>query len=133
MNQALFPASSAFSIPAISTGSEVIARPSRSRARVIARDTAWTYQWTQHEEVMRLRRLRALLGLFALYAFALMALITVSDGADIGCILGGIAGHVLYATHRVVASWRDAAGLEDAKARVAARLRSRFAYAAYGG
>lgn len=127
MNQALFPASSAFSIPAISTGSEVMAR--RSRSRFVARDIAWTYQWTQHEEVMRLRRLRALLGLFALYAFALMALITVSDGADIGCILGGIAGHVLYATHRVAASWRDAAGLEDAKARVAHKLRSRVAYA----
>jgi len=136
MNQALFPASSTFSIrairairaipaiPTIATRSEREARSSRSTSR---RETAWTYPWTRHEEVMRLRRLRSLLGLFALYAVALMALITVSDGADIGCMLGGIAGHVLYATYRVVSAWRDAAGLEDAKTRTLARLQARYA------
>ncbi|MDP2056745.1 MAG: hypothetical protein Q8K35_03170 [Thiobacillus sp.] len=122
MNQALFPASSTFSIPAIPTRAERGAhRPSSRRAM------AWTYAWTRHEEVMRLRRLRSLLGLFALYAVALMALIAVSDGADIGCMLGGIAGHVVYATVRVVTSWRDAAGLEDAKTRTLARSQTRYA------
>lgn len=120
MNQALFPASSTFSLPAIATGA---ARARRSTPQ----EVAWTYPWTRHEERMRLRRLRSLLGLFALYAVALMALITVSDGADIGCMLGGIAGHVLYATHRVMLSWRDAAGLEDAKSRTLARIRTRYA------
>lgn len=121
MNQALFPASSTFSIPAIATGA------ARSRRSTTHREMAWTYPWTRHEERMRLRRLRSLLGLFALYAVALLALITVSDGADIGCMLGGIAGHVLYATSRVLLSWRDAAGLEDAKSRTLARIRTRYA------
>ena len=71
--------------------------------------------WTLHEEAARLRRLRSLLGLFSLYALALLTVVIVSEGADIGCILAGIAGHVLYATHRVVDSWRDAASLEGAK------------------
>jgi hypothetical protein len=78
--------------------------------------------WTDHEEAARLKRLWALLGLFSLYAAALLIVVLVSDGADVGCILGGIAGHVLYATHRIVASWRDAAWLEDAKVRVSMRL-----------
>jgi hypothetical protein len=77
--------------------------------------------WADHEEASRLKRLWSLLGLFSLYAVALLVVVTVSDGADIGCILGGIAGHVLYATHRIVRSWRDAAWLEDAKFRVATR------------
>lgn len=63
--------------------------------------------------------MRSLLALFALYAAALLIVVVVTEGADIGCILGGIAGHVLYATHRVVGCWRDAASLEDAKARAA--------------
>lgn len=67
--------------------------------------------------------MRSLLGLFSLYAVALLFVITLSEGADIGCILGGIAGHVLYATVRILASWRDAAGLEDAKVRNLVRFR----------
>jgi hypothetical protein len=62
-----------------------------------------------------------LLALFSLYAAALFVLVLVTDGADIGCVLGGIAGHVLYASHRIALSWRDASGLEDAKARVELR------------
>lgn len=96
MNQALFPASA-------------------SRAA-----------WMNHEEAVRLRRLRSLLGLFSLYAAALLVVVTLSDGADIGCILGGIAGHALYAAHRIVSSWRDATWLEDAKARTSGGLRLRL-------
>jgi hypothetical protein len=115
MNQALFPASATFAIPS-----------HRRAGSSGSRDLPWTYLWTRHEEVTRLRRLRSLLGLFALYAAALIALVVLSDGADIGCVLGGIAGHVLYATARVVSSWRDAAGLEDAKTRTIARLSLRL-------
>jgi hypothetical protein len=85
--------------------------------------------WADHEEASRLKRLWSLLGLFSLYAAALLIVVTVADGADIGCILGGIAGHVLYATHRILASWRDAAWLEDAKQRAAMQLGSRRRYA----
>ena len=73
------------------------------------------------EEILRVRRMRSLLALFGLYAFALLAVMTVSDGADIGCILAGIAGHVLWATHRMIVSWRDAAWIETARARLYAR------------
>jgi hypothetical protein len=83
--------------------------------------------WSRHEEGARLRRLRSLLALFALYAAALLMVVMVSEGADLGCILGGIAGHVVYALGRVVGCWRDAASLEDAKARVALTLRVRKA------
>lgn len=62
--------------------------------------------------------MRSLLALFGLYAFALLAVMMVSDGADIGCILAGIAGHVLWATHRMIVSWRDAAWIENARARL---------------
>src|SRR5690348_13380708 len=80
--------------------------------------------WSRHEDTARLRRLHSLLALFALYAASLLIVVMVSEGADIGCILGGIAGHVLYAAHRFVGCWRDAASLEDAKHRaVALRLR----------
>jgi hypothetical protein len=65
--------------------------------------------------------MRSLLGLFALYALSLGAVIAVSDGADIGCILAAIAGHVLYATHRIVTSWRNASWLDEARERMAAR------------
>ena len=84
--------------------------------------------WTDHEEASRLKRLWALLGLFSLYAAALLIVVVVSDGADVGCILGGIAGHVLYATHRIVSSWRDAAWLEEAKVRASARASMRFRF-----
>lgn len=70
-----------------------------------------------HEEALRVRRLRSLLSLFVLYAVALLTVIVISDGADVGCILAGIAGHVLYATYRLVAVWRDDCWLEDARAR----------------
>jgi hypothetical protein len=81
-------------------------------------------QWAHFDESARLRRLRALLGLFFLYASALVTVMVVSDAADIGCILAGIAGHVLYATYRMVSSWRDASWLEDARDRL---LRRRYA------
>jgi hypothetical protein len=85
--------------------------------------------WAVHEETARLRRPQSLLGLFSLYAAALLTLVVVTDGADIGCILGGIAGHVLYATHRIVLAWRDASGLEEAKARIELRLSLQKKYA----
>lgn len=75
------------------------------------------------DEAARLRRLRSLLALFSLYAGALLAVIVLSDGADVGCILAGIAGHVLYATYRMVTSWRDASWLEQARDRIYARRR----------
>ncbi len=66
------------------------------------------------DDLGRLRRLQSLLALLSLYAAALLVVIAFSDGADIGCILGGIAGHVLYATHRMAVSFRDDAIIEDA-------------------
>jgi hypothetical protein len=116
MNQALFPASVSF--PTRSS------RPPSRGAPSLAVETTWT----THEENARLGRLRSLLGLFSLYAASLLIVVVVSDGADIGCILGGIAGHVLYATLRIVASWRDAAWLEGAKLRSVSRLRLRMAH-----
>lgn len=79
--------------------------------------------WASSDEAARLRRLRSLLALFSLYAGALLAVIVLSDGADVGCILAGIAGHVLYATYRMVTSWRDASWLEQARDRIYARRR----------
>jgi uncharacterized membrane protein YjjP (DUF1212 family) len=73
------------------------------------------------DQEARLKRLRSLLGLFALYAVALVAVMFLSDGADIGCILAAIAGHVLYATVRIATSWRDASWLEQARERIAVR------------
>jgi hypothetical protein len=58
-----------------------------------------------------------LLALFALYAAVLLVVVIVSDGADTGCILGGIVAHAVVASRRVVACWRDAAELEAAKLR----------------
>jgi hypothetical protein len=92
-----------------------------------ARSAAVARERALNDETARLRRLRSLLALFALYAGALLAVIVLSDGADVGCILAGIAGHVLYATHRMVTSWRDASWLEHARDRMLARRR--FAYA----
>lgn len=80
--------------------------------------------WAASEETARLRRLRSLLSLFALYAGSLVAVTLLSDGADIGCILVGIAGHTLYATYRMVGSFRDAAWLEDARMRALLRRRT---------
>jgi hypothetical protein len=113
MNQVLSPTSfaSPSSRPRIACASHHVARSA----------------WSRHEEAARLRRLRSLLALLALYAAALLIVVVTSEGADIGCVLGGIAGHVLYATHRVVGRWRDAASLEDAKTRAVLALRLRFA------
>lgn len=103
--------------------------PVAGRATSAPRSTRRSPQnaWTRHEEAGRLRRLRSLLALFSLYAAALFTVVVVSEGADIGCLLAGIAGHVLYATHRVAISWRDAASLEGAKVRATLRFRPRFA------
>jgi hypothetical protein len=92
--------------------------PTSLRALTAANDT-----WS--DETGRLRRLQSLLALLSLYAAALLAVIALSDGADIGCILGGIAGHVLYATHRMAALWRDDAWMDEARARLAARVYAR--------
>jgi hypothetical protein len=113
MNQVFHPSS--FGMP---VAGRVVVRAARRAGRSA---------WSKHEEAARLRRLRSLLALFALYATALLFVVVVSEGADIGCILGGIAGHVLYATHRVAGCWRDAASLEDAKARVGPLFRPRLA------
>ena len=72
----------------------------------------------------RVRQLRALLSLFALYTAALLMVILLSDGADIGCILAGIGGHVLYASGKTALAWREATWLEAARMRV---LRRRLA------
>ena len=66
----------------------------------------------------RIRQLRSLLALLALYAATLLVVVLVSDGADIGCILTGIAGHVLYASVRTAHAWREASWLEAARVRV---------------
>jgi hypothetical protein len=70
------------------------------------------------DEALRIRRLRSLLALFVLYAVALFAVMAVSDGGDVGCILAGIAGHVLFATSRLLHVWRDDCWLEDARTRL---------------
>lgn len=90
---------------------------------ITARSAAVSREWVSSEETARIRRLRSLLALFSLYAGALLAVVVLSDGADVGCILAGIAGHVLYATYRMVTSWRDASWLEHARDRMLARRR----------
>jgi hypothetical protein len=112
MNHALPPLSGAFPIASRSEP-VVVVRGERARPPIVIDGLT--------DESARIRRLRALLALFALYAGALLAVILLSDGADIGCILAGIAGHVLYATYRMVASWRDASWLEQARMRLEAR------------
>ena|SRR5436190_592849 len=105
MNHALPPLSGAFAINA---------RPEPVKRAAIVDEASF-------DEPARVRSLRALLALFALYAGALLVVILISDGADIGCILAGIAGHVLYATHRMVGTWRDASWIENARLRVQTR------------
>ena len=120
MNQALFPSS--FTIP---INAPILRLPidlPRRERRVARRRTSRASLWEHHEETSRLRRLRSLLALFALYASSLMLIVLVSEGADIGCILGGIAGHVLFATWRIFGTWRDAAHLQEAKSRIAMRF-----------
>ncbi|HVH41055.1 MAG TPA: hypothetical protein VM925_01890 [Labilithrix sp.] len=62
--------------------------------------------------------MRSLLSLFALYAAALVAVIFLPDGADVGCILAGIAGHVFYAGTKLALEWRDASWLAGVRLRV---------------
>lgn len=75
------------------------------------------------EELARARRMQSLLALLSLYAGLLLLVVVLSDGADIGCILGGIAAHVFYAAHRTATAWRDAAWLEEARGKLALRAR----------
>lgn len=103
---ALYPATSLSAIPLHAPRAETRPAP---RIEVPA--------WMVQEEASRLKRLRTLLSLFALYAAALLAVTLLSDGADVGCVLAGISGHVMYATFRLVASWRDAAWLDHARRR----------------
>jgi hypothetical protein len=74
------------------------------------------------EEVVHARWLRSMLALFTVY-FAVLVAVTlfVADGADLGCILAGVAGHVLYATFRLAVAWRDMIDFERVLARVSAR------------
>ncbi len=74
------------------------------------------------DENAQIRRLRSLLSLFAMYAAALLFVTLASDGGDIGCILMGIAGHVVYAMFRISFSWRDAALFATARSRMRARV-----------
>jgi hypothetical protein len=74
------------------------------------------------EEAVHARWLRSTLALFSVY-FAVLVAVTlfVADGADLGCILAGVAGHVLYATFRLAVAWRDMIDFERVLARVSAR------------
>lgn len=75
------------------------------------------------DDAGRTRQFRSLLSLLALYALALIAVIVLPDSADIGCILGGIAGHMFYAAAKLTWQWRDASSLAYARF----RLRQRYA------
>ncbi|AKU98136.1 hypothetical protein AKJ09_04800 [Labilithrix luteola] len=97
--------------------------PTRSPTRASVSVSAWEV-W---ESTSKVRRLRALLSLFALYAGSLLAVMTLSDGADIGCVLVAIAGHVLYATWGLLSVWRDSSWLERARLRSRTTLRERHA------
>lgn len=76
---------------------------------------------TVEEDSARARQFRSLVSLFALYAAALLAVLVVPDGEDIGCILAGIAGHVIYASVKLRSSWRDASWLAVVRVRVRRR------------
>jgi hypothetical protein len=58
-----------------------------------------------------------LVTLFAIYAVALIVAALVADGPDFGCVLGGIAAHVLYQSVLTARSWREASWLESARVR----------------
>lgn len=82
---------------------------------------------TRHEGAIRAVRpdhvqLRSLLALLAVYAAALVAVIVLPDGADVGCILGGIAGHMFYAAAKLALQWRDASSLAYARLRLRRRM-----------
>lgn len=78
---------------------------------------------TIEEDSGRTRQLRSLLTLALLYITALVAVIVLPDGADVGCVLGGLAGHTLYAMAILTLKRRDASSLAYARG----RLRRRFA------
>jgi hypothetical protein len=82
-----------------------------------------------HGETAHVRRMWSLLSLFCLYATALFVVILVSDGPDIGCILMGIAGHVVYASAKTARLWREAVWLDRARLRVSARRLPAYARA----
>jgi hypothetical protein len=71
------------------------------------------------------RHLRSLRSLFVLYASVLCFVVLFFDGADLGCILSGIAGHVLWASARTAFVWRDASWLERAREHVRLRRLAR--------
>lgn len=75
------------------------------------------------EETAHVRRLWSLVTLLGLYATALLVVLLVSDGPDVGCILMGIAGHVLYASAKMAQAWREATWMEDARFRLYRRFR----------
>lgn len=79
------------------------------------------------DESAHARHLRSLRSLFVLYAGALSFVVLFFDGADVGCILSGIAGHVLWASARTALVWRDASWLERARERVRRRRLARMA------
>lgn len=74
------------------------------------------------EETRRTRQLRSMLTLALLYITALVAVIVLPESADIGCILGGLAGHTLYAFASLSLKWRDDASLAYARGRLRHRL-----------
>jgi len=74
---------------------------------------------------IRDRHLRSLITLFALYAVAVLAAALVADGPDFGCILGGIAGHVLFQSVHTARAWRRAAWIESARTRFYRRMHAR--------
>jgi hypothetical protein len=82
-------------------------------------------------ESAHVRRMWSLLSLFCLYATALFVVILLSDGPDIGCILMGIAGHVVYASVKTAKLWREAIWFDRARQRVRERRRRRVSLRAY--
>ena len=73
---------------------------------------------------IRDRHLRSLITLFSIYAVALVVAALIADGPDFGCILGGIAGHVLYQSVLTARSWQEASWLESARLRFYRRRRA---------
>jgi hypothetical protein len=98
------------------------AREEPRRQRAAAATIAIEQIALESTDTAQIRRLRSLLSLFALYAAALFVVILFSDGPDIGCILTGIAGHVLYASGKTAVAWREATWLEAARLRIRSRI-----------
>ncbi len=77
------------------------------------------------DEGSRVRQLRSLVVLFGLYSCVLgFVVVFVTDGADIGSVLAGIAGHAIYASVRGVSTWREASWLDAVRARMLLRARA---------